>query len=290
MTRILAGYLADRKGHVASHATLEYAAAALRATLGDLTPQHVTTERVRHYTRHRRSQGRADGTIIRELVTLRAALRWGIKQKWFEGEPHIEVPRSPPSRDRWLSREEADRLLDAAGAPHIRLFIALALYTAARRGAILAMRWVQVDLERKRIALGRGVGNKGRATVPIAEPLMPELLTGLELRTTDYVIEFNGEPVANVKTGFNAAARRAELPGVTPHVLRHTAATWMAQRGVSLGMIAQFLGNSAAITERVYAHHHPDHLAAAVEALAGFPRQLAEKTTLRKAAKRSVSA
>jgi hypothetical protein len=50
--------------------------------------------------------------------------------------PHIEVPASPSPHDRWLRREEADRLLESALALHVRMFLALALYTAGRAGAI----------------------------------------------------------------------------------------------------------------------------------------------------------
>jgi hypothetical protein len=49
------------------------------------------------------------------------------------------------------------------------------------------------------------------------------------------VVEFNGKPVASVKKGFKTAVGLARLPGrVTPHTLRHTAATWLMQRGVPI--------------------------------------------------------
>jgi integrase len=51
-------------------------------------------------------------------------------------------------------RKEADTLLEGADAPHVRLFIVLALYTAARAGALLSLTWQQVDLERDLIHAG----------------------------------------------------------------------------------------------------------------------------------------
>ena len=57
--------------------------------------------------------------------TLRAALQWAKKSKWISGElPYIEVPSQPPPRDRWMTRDEADKLLASAQALHIRTFIA----------------------------------------------------------------------------------------------------------------------------------------------------------------------
>jgi excisionase family DNA binding protein len=86
--------------------------------------------------------------------------------------------------------------------------------------------------------------------------------------TSDFVVEHGGYQVASVKTGTRAAARRANLPGVTPHVLRHTAATWMAMAGVPMVEIARILGHrDSRITERVYAKHSPDYLRRAIGAL-----------------------
>lgn len=279
---ILERYLAEREGQVASHATLRYAASALTRHLGDLQPEHLTTERCRTYPKQRRLEGYevgpsgarrrkpvGAGTVIRELTMLRAAFRLAMREKWIREEPHVEVPSSPDPRRRWLTRDEAARLLGGAVLPHVRLFLMLALHTAGRRGAILALRWDNVDLEARLIDLGAGTGNKGRAVVPINDELLPALIEARRAATkSGFVIEHGGEGVESVATGTRAAARRADLPGVTPHVLRHTAATWMAQLGVPMREIAKFLGHkSESVTESVYAKHSPEWLRDAAAAL-----------------------
>lgn len=60
-------------------------------------------------------------------------------------------------------------------------------------------------------------------------------------------------------------AERAKVDDVSPHVLRHTAATNMARRGVSLYIVSKILGNSVAMVERVYAKHQPDDLREGIE-------------------------
>ncbi|MSP03489.1 MAG: hypothetical protein EXR07_20975 [Acetobacteraceae bacterium] len=98
--------------------------------------------------------------------------------------------------------------------------------------------------------------------------MLPILGEARAAATCPYVVEYAGEKVASVKTGTRAAARRANLPGVTPHILRHTAATWMALAGVPMIEIARILGHrDSRITERVYAKHSPDYLRRAVDAL-----------------------
>ena len=75
-------------------------------------------------------------------------------------------------------------------------------------------------------------------------------------------------PVKSVKTGFKHAVNLAGLWGkVTPHTLRHTAATWLMQRGVPIWQAAGYLGMSAEMIERTYGHHHPDYMRAAAQAI-----------------------
>ncbi len=54
---------------------------------------------------------------------------------------------------------------------------------------------------------------------------------------------------------------------IVPHTLRHTAATWLMQRGVSLWQAAGYLGMSPEILDRVYGHHSPDYLKGAASAI-----------------------
>ena len=111
--------------------------------------------------------------------------------------------------------------------------------------------------------------------MPVIADLETELLRGAQTATTLFVIEYRGRNVLSIKQGFRAAARRAKLPAITPHTLRHTAATWMVQRGILFEMVAKFLGNSKEMVERVYGHHSPEWLRLAADALSS---QVAEKT------------
>jgi integrase len=88
-----------------------------------------------------------------------------------------------------------------------------------------------------------------------------------------YFVEFNGEAVKSVKTGFGRAASLAGLSGkVTPDTLRHTAATWLMQSGTDRWQAAGYLGMSVEMLEKVYGHHHPDHLQAAVAGIGNGSR------------------
>lgn len=100
-------------------------------------------------------------------------------------------------------------------------------------------------------------------------PIPPRLLAHLRRwqrlgLAGSHFVEFNGKPVKSVKTAFARAVSLAKLSGhgskIVPHTLRHTAATWLMQRGVPAWAAAGYLGMSTEIIERVYGHHSPDHL------------------------------
>jgi hypothetical protein len=97
---------------------------------------------------------------------------------------------------------------------------------------------------------------------------------------SEYFVEWNGRPVKSVKTAFKTALRLAKVSGrISPHTLRHTAATWLMQNGVDKWEAAGFLGMSVEMLDRVYGHHHPEHLRGGAHAL-GYRRSQSLAITL----------
>jgi integrase len=237
-----------------------------------ITVAQVTPEVCRAYGRAR---GRSAGTVRRELGVLRAAINHSHREGRITRVVSVLLPERPPSRDRWLTRSEAAALLRAAlQEPRVRsylpLFILIGLYTGSRKSAILSLRWAQVDLAGGRIDFnspGARRTNKRRSRIPIPVKLLGHLQRarrrGVDL---GFVINDSGLRLADVKRGFASACLRAGLTHVTPHVLRHTCATWLMQWGAPMWEAAGFLGMSRETLERVYGHHHPEYLKSAAEA------------------------
>lgn len=243
---------------------------------GHLEPHHITVDHCKAYMQARKQQGRKDGTILTELNDLSTALGWAVKRKHIPSAPHIERPAKPASKNRWLTEREISRLIAAAKEHHIKLAILLMLSTAGRKGAILGLTWDQVDMEAGTIDLAADDGKrrKGRAHVTMTRTIRAALQEAKKASLTNHVIEWAGRPLTSIRRGFNKAVSDAGLEGVTPHVLRHTAAVHMAKRGVSMAMIAQFLGHSDdRITQRVYAKFAPEHFAPAADALDDMMRR-----------------
>ena len=263
---IAAVYLKEKEKTAHSYGSMLTSWKAVEPTFGHLRPDQITRELCRQYITKRQKAGISDGTIRRDLGVLRAGLRYA-KQ---DSRAAFAFPATPPPRERYLSRPEYEALLKACALPHVGLFVTLALATAGRAGAILSLTWDRVDFDKSIIRLADGrSGRKGRATVPMTDRAARALKQAYEARTSDYVIEWGGQPLKSIRRAFSAACARAGLgQDVTPHTLRHTAAVWLAEAGTPMPEITTYLGHSdSRVTERVYARFSPGYLRKASKAL-----------------------
>lgn len=249
---------------------LGYIGKAVLPYFGALRPDQITIDHCREYTSRRGSAGISKGAIWTELGHLRSCLMWSQKVNLIDRAPYIERPQKPAPKDRHLDRTEVDRLLAADCEPHIRLANLLMLTTAGRVTAVLQLTWDRVDFERGQINLkaDQEGPRKGRAVVPMNNSLRAALTAAKQAALSDYVVEWAGGPVKSIRKGFERAIRSANLPGVSPHTLRHTAAVFMAEGGIPLHVISQYLGHSnTTVTERVYSRFSPQYLMTAAEML-----------------------
>jgi integrase len=263
-------YREDRAGRRIA-LNMDFSGRAVLPFFGRMRPEEIKVKTCREYVAMRRKAGRKNGTIGTELNHLRIALKWAHKGRMIGHLPAIEMPPKPPAKERYLTRKEAAALLDASETPHLRLFIVLAISTAARAGALFDLTWDRVDFDRGLIYLGARLAlrpRKGRATVPMTDQCRAALSEARHGALTGFVIEWGGSPVKSVRTALAKAAARAGVDGVSPHVLRHTAAVWMAEAGIPMSAIAQYLGHSdSSITEKVYSRFGPEYLRNASVAL-----------------------
>lgn len=269
-------YVNDKSGR-AVVGTMVHTWKALGKRFGHLTPRDITIAECRAHTEERRAptearpKGIHDGTIHTELGHLRMVLLWAEKHGLIEKAPYIERPAKPRPSERHLTRRQAGKLIESASLPHLRTFIIIALGTGARSRAVMDLTWDRCDFGRGQIDLRNpeiNIPHKGRAIVPMNNMVREALIRAREIALTNHVIEWAGKPVGSVKKGLAAAAKRSGLPPVSAHMLRHSAAVHMAEAGISMDEIAQFLGHSnVKVTRDVYARFSPDHLKQAAAVL-----------------------
>jgi integrase len=241
----------------------------LSGAFGGLLPHHITDDRVHDWTTAR-SEYATPGTIRVELGYLRAALRWAAGKKLIPEPVSIALPPPPRPKTDYITRTEFKSLLESAVYPHVKLFLILAIATGGRSSAILDLTWDRVDFEKRTISLDdldKSKSSKGRATVPMNKTAFAALSTAKKGATSNYVIEWGGLPVKRMRHAFAVLSKRTGLK-VTPHMLRHSAAVWMAEGGVPMSEISQYLGHTnTGITERVYARFSPGYLQKAASVL-----------------------
>lgn len=258
-TRTADGYCPKRLGFVAK---------SLLPFFGYKVGTEISKEDCKKYAAERQKLGRKPSTIRTELTFLSACLN--LRYGPGTGKTQVWLPRPSPPRDRHITKEEAAALFALEMAPHVKLFIILALTTGARMTALLTAKWDQVDFDNRVINLlahDAVITSKRRALVPLNTRAYDALKHARLMAQTEYIIEFNDKPVASVKKGVQNAGRRADVP-CSPHVFRHTAGVWMAQNNVPMQLISQYLGHtSMRVTERVYARYSPSFMKDAADAL-----------------------
>jgi integrase len=184
----------------------------------------------------------------------------------------VKLRKEPRTRLRWLSTEEEGRLLAVAPEP-IRSIIVVGLHTGLRvQAEALRLRWDDCDLQRAQLTVQAQCAKNGRSrTVPL-NSIVKKTLEHLRRQATGafVFVKSDGSPYRSIRSGFQAACKKAGLSDVTPHVLRHSFASRLVMSGTDLRTL-QTLGGwrTLAMVER-YAHLSESHKAAAVEKLATF--------------------
>jgi integrase len=188
------------------------------------------------------------GRILRQIT--RAAWReWG----WLDRPAAIALlPESP--RERFLTLAEVEALAKACPEPEAAGYVRLAAYTGIRRGHLL--RLTRHDVQGEFLRLDRSGKTRTLQMVPL-HPKVQAIAEALPLKIGDRQIR-EAWAKARQKTGIDCRW----------HDLRHTCASWLAQAGVPLHTIGEFLGHSSPAVTKRYAHLLPSHLADAVRKLA----------------------
>lgn len=272
-------YAEEHGPTVADPARMGWAIDALTPFWGELKVSDVTGNTCRRYARDR---GVGDGTVRRELGVLRASLNHCEREGYLVNAPMVTLPNRPAPKDRWLTRNEAAALLWATrrhhSTRHLARFILIGLYTGTRPGAVRALGW-NPNTDGGHIDLAQGVlyrapaaarqSKKRQTPVKLTRRLLVHLRRWHRMDSgRGPVVRYRGHAIAEVKSRtWQALCRAAGVAHCTPHVLRHSAATWMMQRGAKTWDAAGFLGMTVETLEAVYGHHSPNFQGSAVEAM-----------------------
>jgi integrase len=204
-------------------------------------------------------------TIQKEVTVLKHVLKLAVEWDLLHSNPAqgAKLPRSPQGRTRYLSPSELKAALEAAPA-WMRAPLALAAFTGMRRGELLALRWIDVDTENRRLYL-RETKNGSLRVVALNELAM-QVLSSLPRRqpSEELFPDLNGQ---RLTVSTRRLFKRIGINEASFHSLRHTAASWLVMQGVDLYAVGQLLGHRTPRMTQRYAHLSPSYMAAAVSKL-----------------------
>ena len=266
-------FLDEHASRKVSNKTYQSYVRSLNPFFGNYTLTDITPKVINEYKLKRRNDGVKPGSINRELAILKKAFNLALKEwEWVRENPasKVSLEEENNKRDRWLTDDEEERLLEAC-SPWLRELVVFALNAGMRLSEILTLTWKGVNLFRKTITVFKSK-NKEMRTIPMNQTVFEMLKTRTKVKSmkTDFVFYNKNHAQIDkcfVSLSFHYTARKARVEDFRFHDLRHTFATRLVQSGKDLYKIQRLLGHKTPSMTQRYAHHYPESLRDAVEIL-----------------------
>lgn len=230
----------------------------------------------------------SSASLHRVHATLRSALATAVKRRLISSNPasHVELPERERTSEIVWSVDDVQRFLTSVDDDRLAVLYRVAVVAGLRRGELVGLRWVDVDLEGGSIRVaqqvvqlgtqlhvGRPKTRSGQRLVAI-DPVTATMLAqhqkrqqheraawGAAWQETGYVFTYQDGRVLQpgyVTQKFRRDAGRAGLPAIRFHGLRHTSASLALAAGIPMKVVSDRLGHSTTtITADLYSHVLP---------------------------------
>jgi integrase len=211
--------------------------------LGDIKATKLTSSQVQQYV-HDRSKHVKPSTVNRELGLLRRAFQLGYQHDppLVARVPHFpKLPEGEP-RKGFLPPEMYRKLLLEL-PEHLRLLFVIAYHVGLRRGALLRIKWSQVD--RKEGCIWMEGKRANRKPEPVAVPIYGDMAKFLDLqpKNGEFLFTRGAQPIKDFRESWDLACTRAEVPDLLFHDLRRTAVRNLRRAGVPESVIMKITGH-----------------------------------------------
>ena len=248
-------------------------------TLGQLTPAHV-----QEMISSLRAKDIAPRTVQYAYRILTSALNRAVKYGYIERNVAslVDTPKNRRHQVEPFTREQAQTLLAAVEGHRLQALYHVALVLGLRQGELIALKWDDVNLERKQLHVRQSKTDAGVRVLALPAELVTVLLKHRERqrieqhnpRWREHGLVFPSEigtPLGarNLLRHYKHVLDAAGLPNRRFHDLRHTCASLLIEHGVNPRVVMEILGHSQiAVTMNIYAHVFPSVQADAVAGIA----------------------
>jgi len=242
---------------------------------GNIAIEDINNQIVEKYKREKMKTSICNKTINNQLAVLRKCLDTAVEWEILENMPKIKRLKTPPSKFHYLQENECELLLKNANG-NLKDMILLGLRTGLRFGEIIALTWEDVDFNRKMLSINKSISKGLLGTTKSNRnrylPLSLQLCKMLEnkKRIGEYIFSSKDKKALNQARYCKLLHKVCKQIGIKKigwHVLRHTFASHLIQKGVSLKAVQELLGHSDIQTTMRYAHLNSDNLRAAIDVL-----------------------
>ncbi len=248
-------------GHKKTHKDDKVKIAWLHPHLAAEPLSRINRDRVDQIMAIKERHGIKPATVNKYLALIRAVLRRACHEwAWLDTPPRLRMRKVHGHRTRFLSRQEADRLILQLPA-HLKAMALFSLNTGLRAGNVIHLQWLQVNLNARIAYIHPDQSKNGKAIgVPLNQAAL-QVLEEQKGRHPAYVFTYKSKPITSTSTrAWYKALQRAGIANFRWHDLRHTWASWHAQAGTPLSVLQELGGwKSAAMVQR-YAHLTAGHL------------------------------
>jgi len=254
----------NETSHKATHSDDIWILRGLDEHLRGVVLADINRDKLDEITDSRLSEGVKNATVNRMLAVIRAILRRAAYEwSWIEHVPKIRMLPLAKRRIRFLTQSDAQTLI-AELPKHLADMVLFSLETGLRKSNVTGLQWSQIDLARQHPCAWIHP-DQAKAGKAIAVPLSLMAVNILREQLGNgqtYVFSYKGRPINFVNnSAWRAALERAGIKDFRWHDLRHTWASWHAQRGTPLNVLQELGGWESVEMVRRYAHLNSDHLA-----------------------------
>lgn len=226
------------------------------------SPDKITRDQVKSYAYHLIHSEDASVSRINQFISAWKILQVDVLGNHWE-DIRLKRPRREKKIPQVLSQEEALALIGTLTNMKHRMILTLAYVTGIRRAELLNLKLKDIDSSRGVIRILQGKGNKSRE-VPVSKILIGHLREYYKYYKPKIYL-FEGRPgkpysASSLSNVVKKAAKKAGVKKtVSPHILRHSFATHMLDKGVNLKRLQMILGHNALRTTSIYLHlSNPD--------------------------------
>jgi integrase len=233
------------------------------AVFGDTIVNRLKPADLENYQAKRKAQGQADSYVDQQIAMARAMINKAFDNDLVSGDTIKVFKRvkkllrgDSNARDRVLSGEEFDRLMDALPF-HTRAIVATGYYAGMRKGEVINLTWDKVDMKSRIITLDAAdTKDREARRIPICDALnkilekIPKAIHDKEIHK-NHIFLFKGKPIRDIRTALRKACKKAGIPygrgtkgGFVYHDTRHCFNTNMRKSGVPESVIMKITGHS----------------------------------------------